>query len=60
MMDDPIVKKVRDIREEHARKFDNDLDRIFDDLKDKETKSSRKIVSMKPRRPREAAGKRKS
>ena len=51
-MRDPIVEEIRRIRYEHARKFHFDLDAIFEDLKDKERKSGRKTVALKPRRPR--------
>lgn len=33
MSDDPIVQEVRRIRQEHAARFDYDLQAIFDDLK---------------------------
>ena len=51
-MRDPIVEEIRRIRYEHARKFHFDLDAIFEDLKDKERKSGRKTVALKPRRPK--------
>jgi hypothetical protein len=35
-MNDGIVKQVRDIREQHAKRLNYDLDRIFTDLKNKE------------------------
>jgi predicted HTH domain antitoxin len=43
---DPIVEEVRRIREAHAAKFDDDLGRIFEDLKRSEAESGRKIVSF--------------
>ena len=36
MIEDPIVKEVREARDEHARRFGYDLDAIFRDLKEKE------------------------
>jgi hypothetical protein len=51
-MRDPIVEEIRRIRHEHAKRFAFDLDAIFDDLKDKERRSERKIVSLAPRRPK--------
>jgi hypothetical protein len=48
-MPDPIVEQIRAIRWEHAKRFDFDLDAIFEDLKAKERNSKRKIVSRKPR-----------
>jgi hypothetical protein len=34
--DDPIIEEVRRVREEHAKKFDYDLQRIVADLKKSE------------------------
>jgi hypothetical protein len=51
MWDDPIVEEVRKAREEHAARFDYDLERIFQDLKEREQQSGRKVVSLPPRRP---------
>lgn len=51
MWKDPIVEEVRKVREEHAARFDYDLERIFQDLKEQEQKSGRKVVSLSPRRP---------
>ena len=48
-MQDRIVEKVRRIRQEHAKQFAFDLDAIFEDLRQKELKSDRKVVSLKPR-----------
>ena len=48
-MQDRIVEKVRRIRQEHAKLFAFDLDAIFEDLRQKELKSDRKVVSLKPR-----------
>lgn len=48
-MQDPIVEEIRRIRHEHARRFGFDLDAIFQDLRDKQSKSTRKIVSLPPR-----------
>lgn len=53
-MRDPIVEEIRRIRHEHAKRFGFDLDAIFEDLKEKQRKSDRKIVSLKPR-PAKAA-----
>jgi hypothetical protein len=48
-MRDPIVEEIRRIRQEHAARFNFDLDAIFEDLKEKERQSKRKIVSRAPR-----------
>jgi hypothetical protein len=49
MWDDPIVKHVRKIRQAHAEQFDFDLAAIFADLKERERKSERKVVSFSPK-----------
>jgi hypothetical protein len=49
MWNDPIVEEVRKAREEHAARFDYDLTRIFQDLKEREDKSGRKVVSLQPK-----------
>jgi hypothetical protein len=46
MWKDSIVEDVRKVREEHAAKFDFNLDAIYQDLKKREKKSGRKIVSL--------------
>jgi hypothetical protein len=51
-MRDPIVDEIRRIRHEHAKRFGFDLDAIFDDLKEKERRSKRKIVSLASRPPK--------
>ena len=38
-MSDPIVDEVRRIRDEHAARFDHDLDAIFRDIKARERAS---------------------
>ena len=51
-MRDPIVEEIRRIRQEHAKRFGFDLDAIFEDLKEKERSSRRKVVSREPRPPK--------
>lgn len=46
MWKDPIIEEIHKIREEHAKKFDYDLDKIFADLKKQEFKSGKKFVSL--------------
>ncbi len=50
MWNDPIVDEVRKVREEHAARFDYDLKRIFQDIKEREEKSGHKVVSLPPKR----------
>jgi hypothetical protein len=58
MWSDPIVEEVRKVREEHAARFDYDLEKIFQDLKEQERQSGRKVVSLPPKRPVEVAAER--
>jgi hypothetical protein len=51
MWKDPIVEEVRKIREDHAASLDYDLGKIFQDLKEQERRSGRKVVSLPPKRP---------
>ena len=39
MRSDPIVDEVRRIRDEHASRFNYELDAIFDDLKTQKRRS---------------------
>jgi hypothetical protein len=50
MWKDPIVEEVRQVREAHARQFNNDLQAIYRDLKEQETKSKRQFVSYDPQK----------
>ena len=58
MWRDPIVEEVRRHRQEYAARFRNDLKAICRDLREKQKKSGRRIVSLPPKRiePVEAAG----
>ena len=46
MWKDSIVEDVRKVREEHAAKFNYNLDAIYQDLKKQEKRSGRKVVSL--------------
>jgi len=52
---DRIVEETRKTREEHAAKFNYDLEAIYRDLKEEERKSSRKIVSLPAKQPARGA-----
>ena len=56
MIRDAVVQEVREAREDYARKFNYDLDSIFQDLKEQEKIGGRKVVAFppKPRRPSNA------
>lgn len=49
MWKDEVVEEVRQIREAHAAAHGHDLDRIYEDLKRKETASGRAVVTLPPR-----------
>ena len=51
MCQDSIAEEIHRIREEHAKKFNYDLYSICEDIRQKQTKSGRKVVSRPPRRP---------
>ena len=50
MKDEPIVRKVRQIRQEHAARFKYNVDLIARDLKAQERASNRRYISLPPRR----------
>jgi hypothetical protein len=50
MNQDPIVEEIRQIREQHSVKFNNDLRAIYRDLKKQEKKSGRKYLRFEPKR----------
>jgi len=49
MTEDPIVAEIRRYREEHAAKYAHDLDRICEALRERQAKSSRKVIKRSPR-----------
>lgn len=49
-MESPIVAEVRRVRDEHAARFNHDLDAIFEDIKRRERESGRTFVPFPPRR----------
>ena len=49
MLRDAIVEEVRRYRDEYAKSFNYDLQAIYQDLKEKQKESGRKIVSFPPR-----------
>jgi hypothetical protein len=50
MIEDPIVEEVRRIRNEYAKQFNYDLDAVCRDLRQKQERSGRKIVSFPPKK----------
>ncbi|CAN2040997.1 conserved hypothetical protein [Candidatus Magnetomoraceae bacterium gMMP-15] len=57
MFEDPIVDEIRAARQKHAAKFNFDLKKIAQDLRAKQKKSKRRVVSYspKPARPKKFA-----
>jgi hypothetical protein len=51
MWNDPIVEEVRKVRDEHAEKFNYDLQAIVADLKKQQKDSKRKFVTLPPKKP---------
>jgi hypothetical protein len=51
MWKDPIVEETRKLREEYSAEVSHDLDAIVRDLKQKERRSGKKLVSLPPRKP---------
>ena len=47
---DPIVEEIRRIREEHAARFNCDIDAIFEDFRKSERESGLPLVTLQPRR----------
>jgi hypothetical protein len=47
---DSVVEQVREARQEYAKRFEYDVDRIYRDLKKQEGKSGRDTVSLRPKR----------
>ena len=50
MWKDSIVEDVRKAREEHAAKFNYNLDAIYQDLKKQQKRSGRKVISLPAKR----------
>ena len=56
MWRDPIVEEIRKYRQEYAARFNHDLRAICRDLRERQEKSGRRIVSLPPKRvPEESA-----
>jgi hypothetical protein len=52
MIHDAITERIRAIRHALAAKFDNDIQRIGDDLRRQQSESSRTFVRLPRRQPR--------
>lgn len=49
-INDHIVNEVRKIRDELAKKFNYDVDKIFSDLREKQKKYGSRIVNLREQR----------
>jgi hypothetical protein len=49
-MNDPIVEEIRKHRDNHAKKFNYNLDAICADLMERQKSSGHRLVRLKPRR----------
>jgi hypothetical protein len=49
-MKDPIVEEIRRFRDEHAKRFNYDLDAICEDFKSHQYRFDNRLVRLKPKR----------
>lgn len=52
MWEDPVIKKTRELREKYAAKFNHDPDALFEDIRKRQAKSAKKLVTFPPRIPK--------
>jgi hypothetical protein len=57
MIRDPIVEEVRKAREEYAKRFNYDLDAMFDDLEGRSRERGVETVKLPPKRREPAPSK---
>jgi hypothetical protein len=50
MLNDPIVEEIRKIRDEHAARFNYDLNAIFDDFEKTQHELGLPLVTLPPNR----------
>lgn len=53
---DPIVEEIRKFREDHAARFNYDVNAIADDLKTRQDERGVSVVSFPPKRVSDAKG----
>lgn len=51
MWNDPIVDETRKLRDSYASEHNHDIDAIFQDIMKRQAESTRKLVSLPPRKP---------
>jgi hypothetical protein len=50
MWQDEILDEIHNIREEHAKSFNYDLEAMFADWQKRQSESGREVVSLPPKR----------
>jgi hypothetical protein len=50
MWQDEILDEIHEIREEHAKSFNYDLDAMFADWQRRQSEGGREVVSLPPKR----------
>ena len=50
MWNDPIIEETRKLREQYAKKFNHDIDIIFEDIQKGQKKNKKKLFSFTPRK----------
>lgn len=53
MWRDPIVEEIRQLRQQYAARFNHDLKAICQDLRERQKKGGRKVVTLPPRPARQ-------
>ena len=53
-MKDPIIEELHKLREQHARKFNYDLDAIFRDIQERQKKYADRLVRYPPKKLKRA------
>lgn len=53
MWKDPIVEETRKLRESYAAEHGHDMEAIYRDALKRQASTSRKVVSLPPRKPRQ-------
>jgi DUF438 domain-containing protein len=56
MIEDPIVNEVRKARDAHAKRFNYNLQEIYNDIKKAEKKHPKRLVTLPPKRYLKSTG----
>ena len=49
--EDEIIREIRKYRQDHAASLGGDLQRIYEDIKQREIQSGRQVVRLPPKKP---------